>query len=136
MQFSPGMDLSTFTHKFVRVHKASTTTDDKAGKMLIVKLNKVPDLCQNLLTARLNNPKVSVAELAEIVHKHQQLMNALERVDPQRSRKHVTALSHTEPLIGQAYTACVTSRAPASYTQNARTFNCKWHGPNYTHDTD
>ena len=39
MQFSPGMDLSTFTHKFVRVHNASTTTDDKAGKMLIVKLN-------------------------------------------------------------------------------------------------
>eukprot|EP00983_Pelagomonas_calceolata_P028249 884721-Pelagomonas_calceolata.AAC.1 len=73
-------------HKFVRVHKASTTTNEKAAMMLIVKFDKIPELYQSLMTARLKNPEVSVEELADIVHKYQQLINAMEFVDPHRSR--------------------------------------------------
>ena len=31
MRLTPGMDLSTFVHKFVRIHKASTITEEKAA---------------------------------------------------------------------------------------------------------
>eukprot|EP00983_Pelagomonas_calceolata_P006103 203141-Pelagomonas_calceolata.AAC.1 len=45
-------------HKFVRVHKASTTTDEKAAMMHIFKFDRIPELYQSLLTARLKNPEV------------------------------------------------------------------------------
>eukprot|EP00967_Tisochrysis_lutea_P109591 scaffold170677_cov23-Tisochrysis_lutea.AAC.1 len=60
MHLTPGLDLSAFMHKFVRVHKASTIANEKAAMMLIVKFDDIREVYQSLLTPRLKNPDVTV----------------------------------------------------------------------------
>jgi hypothetical protein len=88
MQLLHGMDLSTFAHKFVKVYKASTISNDKAVKWLLIKCSSMKDLHARLISIRIDKPKITVLEMAEHVHKHQAMLNEMECMNPTRSKKH------------------------------------------------
>jgi len=93
MQLLHGMDLSTFAHKFVKVHKASTISNDKAVKMLLIKCSNNKELHSRLVSIRIDRPKITVLEMAEHLRKHQAMLNEMECMNPTRTKKHTVALT-------------------------------------------
>ena len=136
MQLLRSTDLSTFAHKFVKVHNASTISNDKAVKMLLIKCSNIKDLHARLVSIRIDKPKITVLEMAEHLHKHQAMLNEMECMDPTRTKKHTVALTMDDQDAPLASCTTQIARPPDAKPAQARAFFCMKHGQNNSHNTD
>jgi len=129
-----GMDLSTFAHKFLKVYKASSTSSKKAKAMLLLKCEKLKELHSRLLSMCVEQPKITVEQLVDYMHKHQALVNTMECIDPAKTRKVVgmTVEADASPTPASCTTQAV---QPPAKTNQARNF-CMLHGHNPSHNTE
>eukprot|EP00983_Pelagomonas_calceolata_P054128 1143580-Pelagomonas_calceolata.AAC.1 len=71
-----GMDLSTFAHKFLKVYKASSTSNKKAiakAMLLLLNCERLKELHSRLLSMCVEQPKITVEQLVDYMHRHQAL---------------------------------------------------------------
>jgi len=74
MTLHVGDDLSTFAHKFVKEHNASSVPHHRAALLFTQKSKHLPQLHQNLVQVWTHDKGTPLHALADIVHSHQEFL--------------------------------------------------------------
>jgi len=87
MTLHAGDDLSTFAHKFVKVHNASSAPKHRTVLLLAQKIKHLPQLHQSLVQVWTHNKCTPLHALADIIHHHQEFLNQVDCLDAKKLKK-------------------------------------------------